>query len=279
MAAHLEAIIATAAEGIGAVRGVYVLAAKGFDAYEFAVELFPFEQRSLVEVHYAIVCATDTRLHAGRILYVDGGASVLPVPMKSARRIALLPPERAAARSHIEARGRSAVDRVEIEEWFRKHAAQVFAATQEEPVQPQVPPARSPYRAVAVNLQTRVLEVVADPFPSLRRRILVIDDEADTATLLRRSNEFDVTHIDEGWGAVEAVERTEYDAILCALRVGEMSGATLFRLLSKARPQLASRIAFLAAPSVVANAPPSSALGRVLARPVTLESVRALLGS
>jgi DNA-binding response OmpR family regulator len=120
--------------------------------------------------------------------------------------------------------------------------------------------------------------VVSDPFPTgPRARILVIDEDTDTADTLRRSNDFEVTHIDEGWAAVDAVEKTDYDAILCALRVGAMSGASLHRLIVKTRPSLAPRVAFVAARHVVASAPPSSALGRVLARPVTVEHVRALL--
>jgi hypothetical protein len=55
-----------------------------------------------------------------------------------------------------------------------------------------------------------------------------------------------------------------------------MSGASLHRLIVKARPSLAPRMAFVTAPHVVASAPPS-ALGRVLARPVTIDHVRALL--
>lgn len=217
MASKLEAILVTAAEEVAAVRGVYVLAARGGEAYELAVVLEPFEPRSLVEVHYAIVSATDTHRHAGRVLYVNGGASHLPLPMRDARRITLSPPERAAAREHIEKHGRARADRVAIEEWFREHAAQVFA--------PEGPPAAddasaaAPYRTVAVNLRTYVLEVVPDPFPSRpRARILVIDEDTDTADSLCRSHDFEVTHIDEGWAAVEAVERTEYDAIVCALR-------------------------------------------------------------
>lgn len=220
--------------------------------------------------------ATDTHRHAGRVLYVNGGASHLPLPMRDARRITLSPPERAAAKEHIEKHGRARADRVAIEEWFREHAAQVFA--------PEGPPAAddasagAPYRTVAVNLRTCVLEVVPDPFPSRpRARILVIDEDTDTADSLRRSHDFEVTHVDEGWAAVEAVERTEYDAIVCALRVGAMSGASLHRLIAKSRPAVAGRMVFVAAPHVVASAPPSSALGRVLARPVRAEHIRALL--
>jgi len=105
----------------------------------------------------------------------------------------------------------------------------------------------------------------------------VIDEDSDAAATLRRCRDFEVTHVDEGWAAVEAVEEDAFDAVLCALRVGSMSGVSHHRLLVKTRPELGARMAFLASARAVAEAPPSSALGRVVARPVTVEAVRQLL--
>lgn len=136
-----------------------------------------------------------------------------------------------------------------------------------------------PYRsAVSVDLGTGVVAVVADPFPATpRRRVLVIDDETASANVLRSTTDFEVTHVDEGWGAVDVVARTEFDLVLCALRVGEMSAAAVRRMLVNTRPSVGPRFALLASARAADAAPPSSVSHRVLALPITVARVRALL--
>jgi hypothetical protein len=59
--------------------------------------------------------------------------------------------------------------------------------------------------------------------------------------------------------------------------VSGFSGAKLHTLVATARPDMARRIVFLASETAIAQAPPSSASGRVLMRPIEAEAVRALL--
>jgi hypothetical protein len=73
------------------------------------------------------------------------------------------------------------------------------------------------------------------------------------------------------------VTEGDFDLVLCALVLGDFTGAKLHRLIAAARPALAPRIVFLARESVVAGAPPSSAIGRVLSRPLDPSAVPALL--
>lgn len=280
---NFAAEIVVASEDIGAVSGVYHLESpSGPDAYEIAIVLSPFSQRTVAEVHYAILRGTDTR--TGRILYIDEDLSSWPRPMSRAQRIALSVDERAAARARV-ARCRAARPAPEVLEIVPDPFGDVFGSAFAESMRETFERLRDratsadPYRGgVRVDMRTGVIAVASDPFPSPPRpHVLVVDEDTETAQTLQGSKDFEVTHIDEGWAAIEAVEKRGFDAILCALRVGAMSGATLHRMIAKARPELAPRIAFIAAPHVVAGAPASSALGRVLVRPVTVEHVRALL--
>lgn len=122
------------------------------------------------------------------------------------------------------------------------------------------------------------LEVVSDPFPSpARPRILVVDDDPTTEHALAELEQVDVVYARDAWTAIDQLTEGEFDLVLCAVALGGFSGARIHRLVAKTRPQMASRIVFLAGASVVAQAPPSSASGRVLPRPVDPAAVIALL--
>ena len=89
--------------------------------------------------------------------------------------------------------------------------------------------------------------------PIARRRALVVDDETGIAAMLSeilRRDGFTCDIAGNGREARALIERTEsesarYDAILCDLRMAEEDGPTFFRWLQRARPDLASRIAFV----------------------------------
>jgi CheY-like chemotaxis protein len=130
--------------------------------------------------------------------------------------------------------------------------------------------------AITIDFEKGILGIEPDPFPTLPRpRVLVVTEDVEPARALRA--DFEVVHVDDGWAAVEQVEKTEFAIILCALRVSGMSGASLHRLIAKTRPGAVAKIAFLASAETAAAAPPSSASGRIVALPLTAERVRHLL--
>ncbi len=79
-----------------------------------------------------------------------------------------------------------------------------------------------------------------------------------------------------------AAERVAAVASVLALRPFDEAAVAAHpdrqhRTVAKQRPEMAARIVFLAEASSVAQAPPSSAIGRVLPRPVEIATVRELL--
>jgi len=79
--------------------------------------------------------------------------------------------------------------------------------------------------------------------------------------------------------ALTVTDQPPFDIALCAVALGDWSGAKLYRLVAQTRPEAASRIAFLADRGAVDAAPPSNARARVLARPVDPAAVRDLWSS
>lgn len=86
-------------------------------------------------------------------------------------------------------------------------------------------------------------------------------------------------HVTGGWSALEHLVEGNFDIALCAVALGEWSGAKLYKMVAKQRPKMAGRIVFVAAEEAVAQAPPSASLGCVcvLARPVDPFAVQRLL--
>ncbi|MBI4270439.1 MAG: response regulator [Candidatus Rokubacteria bacterium] len=80
------------------------------------------------------------------------------------------------------------------------------------------------------------------------RRVLVVDDEPDIVRLF-----VDVLVADGHWvetasdgiEALENLDRSEYDLILCDLRMPKLDGAGFYRELARRRPELLRRIAFI----------------------------------
>jgi CheY-like chemotaxis protein len=109
-----------------------------------------------------------------------------------------------------------------------------------------------------------------------RKRLLIIDPDTATKRLLAELSECDVTAVEDAWAALDQITARDFDLVLCALTVGDVPGAKVFRLAVTARAEIASRFVFLASEHVVAGAPPSS-MGRVLPRPLDPARVRELL--
>lgn len=83
--------------------------------------------------------------------------------------------------------------------------------------------------------------------PSPRKTILVIDDEPLFALAIRRllQAEHDVTVIESGRSAMELLREREFDVVLCDLMMPDIGGIELYGELSKLRPGLEKRMAFM----------------------------------
>jgi len=134
---------------------------------------------------------------------------------------------------------------------------------------------------VVAELDAAVFEIVPDPFAPRTRgkpRILVADDDPTTSGAVGRMGlDVEVVKVTDGWSAVERILAEDFDLVLCAVKLGELGGSKVFKmvdLLDLSRIQ-AGRIQLDA--HAVSSAPPSSVQGRVLARPIDAYAVRDLL--
>jgi two-component system NtrC family sensor kinase len=81
--------------------------------------------------------------------------------------------------------------------------------------------------------------------PPLLARVLVVDDEAELATLMRDMLEragYDVATAEGATVALELLDEARFDAVVCDLRMPGMDGATFWHELSRRHPQLARRM-------------------------------------
>ena len=79
-------------------------------------------------------------------------------------------------------------------------------------------------------------------------RLLVVDDEAEIADLMRAMLEsagYEVATAESGAVALELLETARFDAIVSDLRMPDMDGATLWRAIGAAHPALARRVLFV----------------------------------
>lgn len=312
--AEVEADIACAVAGFPWIEGIYALdlsdvAREHPDAFELAIVLSPYGITELVQTHYAIRSGVGAQ--AASILYVNGAARA-PVPLGRARRISLDAVDREAASRRIEHRRADAALRdgaearlaqlQDLERAFRQLAeqaardAETGTASGGAPYRGLTKPltdyttselqelVERVFRGAAIvatlgdGRTPAILQVVPDPFPTPpRRRLLIADDDPTTDAAVATLDDVEVTFARDGWTAVEHLTTSDFDLALCSVVLGEFSGAQIHRMVAKLRPQNASRIVFVARDTAVAQAPPSSASGRVLARPVDPVSLRALL--
>jgi two-component system NtrC family sensor kinase len=100
------------------------------------------------------------------------------------------------------------------------------------------PPKRPASRAASVP------EAASAP----QARLLVVDDEADLAALMRdmlESAGYDVATAESGAIALELLDEARFDAIVSDLRMPDMDGAGLWREVSARHPELAARMLFV----------------------------------
>jgi signal transduction histidine kinase/CheY-like chemotaxis protein len=81
-----------------------------------------------------------------------------------------------------------------------------------------------------------------------RRKALVVDDEESNAALVRRvlaSAGYDVESTTLSRRALVMMERTAYDAVICDVKMPELSGQELYGRVCQMRPEMARRFIFI----------------------------------
>lgn len=81
-----------------------------------------------------------------------------------------------------------------------------------------------------------------------RRRVLIVDDEILLVRSFTRilERDHDVTALSSPKEALRRIEAGEsWDAILCDLHMPELDGMAFYERLSRSRPELAGRLAFI----------------------------------
>ena len=116
---------------------------------------------------------------------------------------------------------------------------------------------------------------VAPRSPLAGIRLLFIDDEPALRSGMEafgRLRGFTVVTADEGRAALEAVQHTAFDAVVCDLRMPGMSGPEFHRALVRERPGLARRTVFITGDVLsTANRPTPTTRQPTLAKPFTFE--------
>jgi hypothetical protein len=298
---ELFADVEVAVVGLAFVQGVYELqphpAARAHpEALLVGIVLSPYTLRSLVQVHYAVLAATEDCQLTGRVLYVNA-EQPMPFPMRGAIRVTPSAGERQRAKERVEERaqrvGSSAKATAAELEAIESAFEELVARAAHDPRATQPLPAGSPYRPeepptskdqtfkwpISAGFRPgAILEVVPDPFPSPRRkRILVADEDPTTSAALSTLQDLEVVHVSDGWSAIDELVGGAFDLAICALKLGEFPGVKIYRVVAKSRPEVASRVYFLAEHETIAQAPPSSAQNRILPRPLSAGTVASLL--
>jgi len=101
---------------------------------------------------------------------------------------------------------------------------------------------------VAAEAPSASRESAPEPGPAAQARLLVVDDEADLAALMRdmlESAGYDVATAESGAVALELLDTARFDAIVSDLRMPDMDGAGLWREVSARHPELAGRMLFV----------------------------------
>jgi two-component system NtrC family sensor kinase len=118
-------------------------------------------------------------------------------------------------------------------------------------------------------------------------RVLVVDDEAEIAELMRAMLEgagYEVATAESGAVALELLAEARFDAIVSDLRMPDMDGAALWREIGQAQPSLARRILFVTGDTLSPDARAflesarCPSLDKPFARQDLLDRVAALIG-
>jgi signal transduction histidine kinase/ActR/RegA family two-component response regulator len=99
-------------------------------------------------------------------------------------------------------------------------------------------------------------EAAARAEPPRGLRILVVDDDRDvleTYQVVLALDRHEVTACDRGRAALEACANTDFDAIVCDVRLPDLGGAEFVEALARLRPRLAARVIFATGDVVAAE--------------------------
>jgi signal transduction histidine kinase/CheY-like chemotaxis protein len=103
------------------------------------------------------------------------------------------------------------------------------------------PPARAP-------AYTPPAPAEDDAITARRRKALVVDDEESNAALVRRvlaGAGYDVESTTLSRRALVMIERTAYDAVICDVKMPELSGQELYGRICQIRPEMARKFIFI----------------------------------
>lgn len=143
------------------------------------------------------------------------------------------------------------------------------------------PPGRGACFRVTLPAQTDAGAAVAGTPPARRSRLLVIDDHAHVGTSLRLflGDEHEVVTATDGGEALRLAEASQFDLVLCDLRMPDTSGIEVYRRLVERAPALADRVVFMTggAFSDEAKAFLATTPTPVLEKPFRPERIRELL--
>jgi DNA-binding NtrC family response regulator len=81
-----------------------------------------------------------------------------------------------------------------------------------------------------------------------RRMVLVVDDEESNAALVRRvlaGAGYDVESTTVSRRTLVMIERNAYDAVICDVKMPELSGQELYGRVCQIRPEMARRFIFI----------------------------------
>ena len=80
-----------------------------------------------------------------------------------------------------------------------------------------------------------------------RGHLMIIEDEPVLAAAMARqlAGRFEVEIAHDAHDALRALERTEFDVVLCDVRLPGLSGMQLFEAAARGRPELAARFVLL----------------------------------
>jgi len=110
-----------------------------------------------------------------------------------------------------------------------------------------------PVAAPRPALSAQQYAMVAPPAGGLdrssrTRKALVVDDEESNAALVRRvlaSADYEVESTTQSRRALAMIERTAYDAVICDVKMPELSGQELYGRVCRVRPEMARRFIFI----------------------------------
>jgi CheY-like chemotaxis protein len=88
-----------------------------------------------------------------------------------------------------------------------------------------------------------------------RRKVLVVDDEAQIGSVLARIlHAHDFTAVTRAAEALELLRASPYDLVLCDLMMPDMSGIDLYEAVQREVPAMAARFVFLTGGAFTARA-------------------------